>query len=105
GALIEFSHLEIGPLSVAHWVTDLLLAVFFVTAAVELQFEFTSGQLNSVKKAIGPAIAAAGGVIVPIIVYLLIAGRGETAGGWPIPTATDIAFALGVLAMFGRGLP
>lgn len=109
GQIVAWSAVEIGTgpftLSIAHWVTDLLLAVFFFTAAVELQFEFTSGQLNTVHKAVGPAIAAFGGVITPIIVYLLIAGRGETAGGWPIPTATDIAFALGVLAMFGRGLP
>lgn len=111
GAVIEWSHLEIGPaalglnLSLSHWVADLLLAVFFFGVAVELQYELTRGELNSVTKAIKPAIAAAGGVIVPIIVYLLIAGGPETASGWPIPTATDIAFALGVLAMFGKGLP
>lgn len=111
GAVIDWSHLEIGPaalglnLSLSHWVADLLLAVFFFGVAVELQYEMTSGQLNSVTKAIKPAIAAAGGVIVPIAVYLAIAGGPETAAGWPIPTATDIAFALGVLAMFGKGLP
>lgn len=108
-ALVDWSHTEIGAgafaLSISHWVTDLLLAIFFFTAAVELQFEFTKGQLNSPAKAVKPAIAAFGGVIVPIIIYLLIAGRGETATGWPVPTATDIAFAMGVLAMFGRGLP
>jgi len=108
-ALVEWSHTEIGAgafeLSLSHWVTDLLLAVFFFTAAVELQFEFTKGQLNTPAKAVAPAITAFGGVIAPIIVYLLIAGGGETAAGWPIPTATDIAFAMGVLAMFGRGLP
>jgi len=58
-----------------------------------------------VHKAVQPAIAAAGGVLVPIGIYLLIAGGEATQGGWPIPTATDIAFALGVLAMFGKGLP
>lgn len=109
GAVIDWSHTEIGVpglrLSISHWVADLLLAVFFFGVAVELQFELTRGQLNSVAKAIRPAIAAAGGVIVPIIIFLMIAGRGETATGWPIPTATDIAFALGVLAMFGKGLP
>lgn len=92
-------------LSVGHWVSDGLLAVFFFVAAVELQFELTSGQLNSPRTALQPAIAAAGGVIVPVAVYLLIAGGGDTARGWPIPTATDIAFALGVLAVFGKGLP
>lgn len=92
-------------LSVAHWVSDGLLAIFFLVVAIELRHELTHGELNSARKAVQPAIAAAGGVIVPIIVYLIIAGGEGTAGGWPIPTATDIAFALGVLAMFGKGLP
>ncbi|HZU93251.1 MAG TPA: Na+/H+ antiporter NhaA [Microbacterium sp.] len=98
-------------LSVAHWVSDGLLAIFFLVVAIELRHELTHGELDSASKAVQPAIAAAGGVLVPIAVYLMIAGpstgsgAGETASGWPIPTATDIAFALGVLAMFGRGLP
>ncbi|MBO0979229.1 Na+/H+ antiporter NhaA [Microbacterium sp. SD291] len=92
-------------LSIAHWVSDGLLAVFFLVVAIELRHELTHGELDSVSKAVQPAIAAAGGVLVPILVYLLIAGGADTATGWPIPTATDIAFALGVLAMFGRGLP
>lgn len=98
-------------LSVAHWVSDGLLAVFFLVVAIELRHELTHGELDSLSKAVQPAIAAAGGVLVPIAVYLMIAGpssgagAGVTTSGWPIPTATDIAFALGVLAMFGRGLP
>lgn len=92
-------------LSMRHWISDGLLAVFFFVAAVELQFELTSGQLASPRRAVLPAIAAAGGVLVPVALYLLVAGRDATAAGWPIPTATDIAFALGVLAVFGRGLP
>lgn len=92
-------------LSVGHWVADGLLAVFFFVVAVELQYELTSGQLNSRRRAVRPAIAAAGGVIAPILVYVLIAAGTPSADGWPIPTATDIAFALGVLAVFGRGLP
>ncbi|MDE0545797.1 Na+/H+ antiporter NhaA [Microbacterium sp. C7(2022)] len=92
-------------LSVDHWIKDGLLALFFFVVAVELQFELTNGQLNSTKKALQPAIAAAGGVLVPIAVYLAFAWGTESANGWPIPTATDIAFALGVLAVFGRGLP
>jgi NhaA family Na+:H+ antiporter len=92
-------------LSVAHWISDGLLAIFFFVVAMELQYELTRGELSSFRKALQPAIAAAGGVIVPIIVYLMIAGGGATASGWPIPTATDIAFALGVLAVFGKGLP
>ncbi|MGP6170980.1 Na+/H+ antiporter NhaA [Microbacterium sp. A204] len=92
-------------LSVAHWISDGLLAIFFFVVAIELQYELTRGELNSFGKALQPAIAAAGGVLVPIAIYLLIAGDGATASGWPIPTATDIAFALGVLAVFGKGLP
>lgn len=92
-------------LSIDHWISDGLLAIFFLVVAIELRHELTHGELNSPRKAVQPAIAAAGGVIVPIAVYLMIAGGETTASGWPIPTATDIAFALGVLAMFGRGLP
>lgn len=95
-------------LSVAHWISDGLLAIFFFVVAMELQYELTRGELNSFAKAVQPAIAATGGVLVPILLYLLIAGGSagaETASGWPIPTATDIAFALGVLAVFGKGLP
>lgn len=92
-------------LSIEHWISDGLLAIFFFVVAMELQYELTGGELNSLRKAMQPAIAAAGGVIVPIVIYLAIAGAPETASGWPIPTATDIAFALGVLAVFGRGLP
>lgn len=92
-------------MSVGHWVQDGLLAVFFFIVAVELQYELTNGELNSARKALQPAIAAAGGVVVPIGVFLLFAARSDAVDGWPIPTATDIAFALGVLAVFGRGLP
>jgi NhaA family Na+:H+ antiporter len=92
-------------LSVGHWIQDGLLAVFFFIVAVELQFELTNGELNSARKALQPAIAAAGGVIVPIVVFLAISFGTDSARGWPIPTATDIAFALGVLAVFGKGLP
>lgn len=107
-AVLDF-HLAVPgtglDLSIAHWVSDGLLAVFFFVVAIELRHELTHGELDSPRKALQPAIAAAGGVLVPIGVYLLIAGGDATVLGWPIPTATDIAFALGVLAMFGRGLP
>ena len=92
-------------LSVSHWIKDGLLAVFFFVVAVELQFELTNGQLNSARKAMQPAIAAAGGVLLPIAIYAVIAAGSDATAGWPIPTATDIAFALGVLAVFGKGLP
>lgn len=92
-------------LSVEHAIKDGLLAVFFFVVAVELRHELTRGSLRSVRAALQPAIAATGGVLVPIGVYLAIAGGSPSAAGWPVPTATDIAFALGVLAVFGRGLP
>ena len=92
-------------LSIQHWIADGLLAIFFFVVAVELKYELTAGQLDTPRKAIQPAIAAAGGVIVPIAIFAVIAGGSDAARGWPIPTATDIAFALGVLAVFGRGLP
>lgn len=109
---VQGAHLGIPgtmlDLSVGHWISDGLLAVFFFTVSVELQYELTQGELASRRKALQPAIAALGGVVVPIAVYLaVIAVSGESGqgAGWPIPTATDVAFALGVLAVFGRGLP
>ena len=106
----EAMHVYVGipgvfDLSIEHWIKDGLLAVFFFVVAVELQYELTNGELNSARKALQPAIAAAGGVIVPIVVFTAFAWGTDSASGWPIPTATDIAFALGVLAVFGRGLP
>jgi NhaA family Na+:H+ antiporter len=92
-------------LSLRHWVSDGLLVVFFFIVAVELKHEFLAGGLNSVSAALVPAIAAVGGVIVPAGVYLAITAGSGFERGWPVPTATDIAFALGVLAVFGRGLP
>ncbi|GAA1418315.1 Na+/H+ antiporter NhaA [Agrococcus citreus] len=91
-------------LSAAHWVTDGLLVVFFFVVAIELRYEFTQGDLSSISKAAVPTIAALGGVAVPAILYFNLAGA-DGAQGWPIPTATDIAFALGVLALVGRRLP
>lgn len=109
-AVDHFMHEKVGipgvfELSVSHWIQDGLLAIFFFIVAIELQFELTAGELNSARKAMQPAIAAAGGVIVPIAIYVAITAGSTAVSGWPIPTATDIAFALGVLAIFGRGLP
>ena len=109
-AAIEGFHLGIPAigldLSVGHWVKDGLLAVFFFIAAIELRHELRHGELNSARKALIPSVAAVGGVIVPAIVYLVVVlGSPDLVRGWPIPTATDIAFALGVLAIVGRGLP
>jgi NhaA family Na+:H+ antiporter len=106
---LQGAHLSIPgtplDLSVGHWISDGLLAVFFFIVAVELKNEFSVGQLNSVSKAIRPAIAALGGILVPALIYLAVTAGSGFEGGWPIPTATDIAFALGVLAVFGKGIP
>ena len=108
--LIELFASHIGlpalelDLSIGHWITDGLLVIFFFIVAVELRHELTVGELNSVKHALAPGIAAVGGVVVPAALYLVIAGP-DFAQGWPIPTATDIAFALGLIALVGRGLP
>jgi NhaA family Na+:H+ antiporter len=108
-ALLDLRQTTFGPdavsLSLEHWISDGLLVLFFFTAAIELKHELLRGELASVSKALRPAIAAVCGVAVPALVYLLIAGRSGYAEGWPIPTATDIAFALGVLALFGAGIP
>lgn len=108
--LIELLHSHLAlpavklDLSIAHWITDGLLVIFFFIIAVELRHELTAGELNTVKHALAPGIAAVGGVIVPAVLYLVIAGP-DFSQGWPIPTATDIAFALGLIALIGRGLP
>ena len=92
-------------LSPGHWIADGLLALFFLVAAIELRHELTRGELDTPRKALAPAVAATGGVIVPALLYLAVVHDPAENVGWPIPTATDIAFALGVLALLGRGLP
>ena len=91
-------------LTVEHLISDGLLAVFFLLVAIELRHELTHGSLAHPAAAIVPAVAALGGVVAPAGVYLLVAG-GTAPGGWPIPTATDIAFALGLLAAARTGPP
>jgi Na+:H+ antiporter, NhaA family len=103
--ILRFTHLQLGFLSLAHWVTEGLLAIFFLLAAIELKHELLHGELSSPRKAAVPAAAALGGVAVPALIYLAVAHEPGLAVGWPIPTATDIAFALGVLALVGRRLP
>ncbi|BCB75858.1 Na+/H+ antiporter NhaA [Phytohabitans flavus] len=104
---------QLGPsalhldLSVATWAADGLLAIFFFVAGLELKREFVAGDLRDPRRAAVPVAAAIGGVAVPAILYLLIAGGagGDATRGWAVPTATDIAFALAVLAVVGRHLP
>jgi NhaA family Na+:H+ antiporter len=94
-------------LSIEVWAADGLLAVFFFVVGLELKREFVLGDLRSPRTALVPIAAAAGGVIVPALIYLAITALADQGGmrGWAIPTATDIAFALAVIAVVGSGLP
>lgn len=93
-------------MSVGHWAADGLLAVFFFLVGLELKREFVAGDLRDPKTALVPVAAAVGGVIVPALLYLLVtAGDPDATAGWAIPAATDIAFALAVLAVIGSHLP
>lgn len=86
-------------------VSDFFLAVFFFVAGLELKYELTLGTLSSPKRALVPVIAAIAGVVVPSAIYAYLNWGTEALVGWPIPAATDIAFVLGILAIFGRGMP
>lgn len=92
-------------ITVGHVVSDLFLAVFFFAAGLELKYELTIGTLSSLKRALVPVIAAVAGVVVPSAIYAYLNWGTEAIVGWPIPAATDIAFVLGILAIFGRGMP
>jgi Na+:H+ antiporter, NhaA family len=94
----------VGPLSVQEWAADGLLAVFFFIVGNELKQELVHGELRDPRRALLPTAAALGGVAVPALIFVAI-NPGETIGGWGIPMATDIAFALAVLAVIGRNLP
>jgi NhaA family Na+:H+ antiporter len=113
GAYTALSGLVVGPhalhldLSLSAWAADGLLAIFFFVAGLELKREFVAGDLRSPARAALPVAAAVGGVIVPAVLFLLVTtgAGGNASEGWAIPTATDIAFALAVLAIIGTHLP
>ena len=93
-------------LSVIHWINDALMAIFFFFVTLEIKREFLQGELSNIKQAMLPIIGAVGGMIIPALVYIYINfGDSETLNGWAIPSATDIAFSLGVLSLLGRRVP
>lgn len=100
----------IGPpgstlsMPVAEWFSEGLLAIFFLLVGLDIRQELTTGSLTSPRAAFLPIIAAVGGVLAPAAIYLLL-NSGVAAPGWSVPTATDIAFALGILAIFGSRIP
>lgn len=92
-------------MTVEKFINDILMVVFFFTVGLEIKREISSGELSSLKKALLPVIAAVGGVIIPALIYFGVNHGTEAAGGWGIPTATDIAFAVCLLSMLGRKVP
>jgi NhaA family Na+:H+ antiporter len=93
-------------LSVHHWINDLLMAIFFFFVTLEIKREFIQGELSNLKKALLPIIGAVGGMVIPALVYVVINfDNKETLNGWAIPSATDIAFSLGILSLLGSRVP
>tara|TARA_B100001063_G_scaffold116867_1_gene109097 strand:- start:460 stop:1632 length:1173 start_codon:yes stop_codon:yes gene_type:complete len=93
-------------LSVHHWINDALMAIFFFFVTLEIKREFIQGELSNIKQALLPIIAAVGGMVVPALFYIFINwGNSETMTGWAIPSATDIAFSLGILSLLGSRVP
>lgn len=102
--------IQIGSFSIdktlIHWINDGFMAVFFVLVGLEVKRELLEGSLSSYQQAIFPAIAAVGGMVIPALVYVFIARQDPTlANGWAIPMATDIAFALGIMALLSKQVP
>lgn len=87
------------------WINDGLMSIFFLLVGLEIKRELVEGELSTPKKALLPVFAAFGGAIVPAIIYALLNYHSETAAGWGIPMATDIAFALGVISLLGKSVP
>ena len=93
-------------LSVLHWINDALMAIFFFFVTLEIKREFIQGELSNIKQAMLPIIGAVGGMLVPALVYVIInLNDPNTLNGWAIPSATDIAFSLGVLSLLGSRVP
>lgn len=92
-------------MSLEHWIADGLMVIFFFVVGLEIKRELVVGQLSTVSMAVLPVAAAIGGMFFPALIYILFNVGGEASSGWGIPMATDIAFALGILALFGNKVP
>ncbi|HET6513293.1 MAG TPA: Na+/H+ antiporter NhaA, partial [Candidatus Kapabacteria bacterium] len=101
--------IEIGSFrhvaSLAHWINDGLMAIFFLSVGLEIKHELFLGRLSSFRRAALPFVAALGGMVVPALIYVFFNAGTEAIRGWGIPMATDIAFSLGVIALLGRSVP
>ncbi|WP_340644629.1 Na+/H+ antiporter NhaA [Phenylobacterium sp.] len=106
GAYFTVLHAPVGGLDVLHWINDGLMAVFFLLVGLEIKREVIDGELSTWSRRILPGVAAAGGMLVPALVFLAFQGGDpKTMQGWAIPAATDIAFALGILSLLGSRVP
>jgi Na+:H+ antiporter, NhaA family len=105
GAYHDFWHHEVSGETLQHWVNDGFMALFFFVVGLEIKRELVCGELRDRRAAALPVVAAAGGMVVPIALFWLLAGAGPAGRGWGIPMATDIAFAVGVLALLGSRVP
>ena len=102
---LAFWHVKVFGLTIEHWVDDGLMAIFFLLIGLELEREIYSGELSDIRKALLPIVAAVGGVLVPAIIHFALNRGTASQAGIGIPMATDIAFALGILAIVGSGVP
>lgn len=104
-AYFQILQFNILGLSLQHWINDGLMAIFFFVIGMEIKKEIVVGELSSAKKAALPVAAAIGGMILPALIYYFLNPQNPSASGWGIPMATDIAFALGILTLFGKRVP
>ena len=104
-AYLDFWHLKVAGLSLEHWINDALMAVFFLFVGLELERELYSGELADFRQALLPIFAALGGICLPALIHFSLNAGTPTQAGSGIPMATDIAFALGVLALLGKHIP